>query len=78
MTPGADAYARTGEYISQGLYDSLEETRVGLKGPVGDSDRGGGFSSINVALRKKYELFANFQADQESCRGWRPGTRGLT
>ena len=57
---GADAYARTGEYIAQGLYDSLEETRVGLKGPVG-TPIGGGFSSINVALRKKYELFANFR-----------------
>ncbi len=57
---GADAYARTGEYISQALYDSLEETRVGLKGPVG-TPIGGGFSSINVALRKKYELFANFR-----------------
>ncbi len=57
---GADAYARTGEYISQGLYKSLEETRVGLKGPVG-TPIGGGFSSINVALRKKYELFANFR-----------------
>jgi isocitrate dehydrogenase (NAD+) len=57
---GADAYERTGEYISKGLYASLEETRVGLKGPVG-TPIGGGFSSINVALRKKYELFANFR-----------------
>ena len=50
-----------GSTSAQGLYDSLEETRVGLKGPVGTPIGKGGFSSINVALRRKYELFANFR-----------------
>jgi isocitrate dehydrogenase (NAD+) len=33
---------------------------VGLKGPV-TTPVGGGFSSINVALRQKFELYANFR-----------------
>ena len=33
---------------------------LGLKGPV-TTPIGGGFSSINVALRKQFELFANFR-----------------
>ncbi len=57
---GADAYQQTGEYIPKALYRSLEQTRIGLKGPVA-TPIGGGFSSINVALRKHFELFANFR-----------------
>ena len=57
---GADAFAKTGEYIPKDLYESLERTRVGLKGPV-TTPIGGGFSSINVTLRKKFDLFSNFR-----------------
>ncbi len=57
---GADAFAQTGEYIPKALYDSLEQTRVGLKGPV-TTPIGGGFASINVTLRKKFDLFSNFR-----------------
>src|SRR5207342_2431515 len=49
-----------GEYIPKDLISSLERTRVGLKGPV-TTPVGGGFPSINVALRKKFELYANFR-----------------
>ena len=57
---GAEAHARTGEYIPKSLSTSLEQTRVGLKGPV-TTPIGGGFASINVTLRKQFELFANFR-----------------
>jgi len=57
---GADAYAKTGEYIPKALIESLERTRLGLKGPV-TTPIGEGFQSINVALRKRFELFANFR-----------------
>jgi isocitrate dehydrogenase (NAD+) len=57
---GAEAFEKTGEYIPQGLIESIERTRVALKGPV-TTPVGGGFSSINVALRKKFELYANFR-----------------
>src|SRR5256885_2962135 len=57
---GAEAFAKYKEYIPKALTESIERTRVGLKGPV-TTPIGGGFSSINVELRKKFELFANFR-----------------
>src|ERR1019366_3094688 len=57
---GAEAFERFGEYIPQALYLSIEENKVALKGPV-TTPVGGGFSSINVALRQRFELFANFR-----------------
>ena len=57
---GANAFEKTGEYIPKALYESIEKNRVALKGPV-TTPVGGGFASINVTLRKKFELFANFR-----------------
>src|SRR5438874_51679 len=57
---GADAYEKYHEYIPRELIESIERTRVGLKGPVTTSI-GGGFASINVELRKRFELYANFR-----------------
>src|SRR5215471_16797454 len=57
---GSEAYAKYQEYIPKDLIESIERTGVGLKGPV-TTPIGGGFPSINVALRKKFELFANFR-----------------
>lgn len=55
---GADAYARTAEYIPQALYDSIRRNKVALKGPV-TTPIGEGFKSINVTLRKQFDLYAN-------------------
>jgi isocitrate dehydrogenase (NAD+) len=57
---GAEAFEKYKEYIPKELTESLERTHLGLKGPV-TTPIGGGFSSINVALRKQFELFANFR-----------------
>jgi isocitrate dehydrogenase (NAD+) len=57
---GADAYEKYGEYIPKEVITSIERTRVVLKGPV-TTPVGGGFPSINVALRKKFDLYANFR-----------------
>src|SRR5215472_19073363 len=57
---GSEAFAKYGEYIPKELTHSIERTGLGLKGPV-TTPIGGGFSSINVALRKQFELFANFR-----------------
>jgi isocitrate dehydrogenase (NAD+) len=57
---GAEAYEKYGEYIPKELYASIERNRVALKGPV-TTPIGGGFKSINVTLRKKFDLFANFR-----------------
>jgi isocitrate dehydrogenase (NAD+) len=47
-----------GKTLPQYLLDSLNETRVGLKGPV-TTPVAAGFQSVNVALRKTLDLFAN-------------------
>ena len=57
---GSEAYEKYGEYIPKELIESIEQTGVALKGPV-TTPIGGGFSSINVALRKRFELYANFR-----------------
>ena len=57
---GAQAYEKYGEYIPKELIHSIERTGVGLKGPV-TTPIGGGFASINVELRKHFELYANFR-----------------
>src|SRR6202522_1122063 len=57
---GAEAFEIYGEYIPAALYASIERNRVALKGPV-TTPIGGGFSSINVTLRKRFELYANFR-----------------
>src|SRR5271167_3130565 len=55
---GAEAFEKSGEYIPKDLIESLERTHVGLKGPV-TTPVGGGFQSVNVALRKQFDLYAN-------------------
>jgi isocitrate dehydrogenase (NAD+) len=57
---GAEAFEIHGEYIPAALYESIERNRVALKGPV-TTPIGGGFKSINVTLRKKFDLFANLR-----------------
>src|SRR5207237_10553400 len=57
---GAEAFEKYHEYIPKELTESIERTRVGLKGPI-TTPIGGGFASINVQLRKKFELYANFR-----------------
>jgi len=46
--------------IPQEVIDSLERTRVGLKGPT-TTPVGAGHLSLNVQLRKRLDLFANFR-----------------
>ena len=48
----------SGKTLPQYLIDSMNETHVGLKGPV-TTPVAGGFQSVNVALRKALDLFAN-------------------
>src|SRR5579872_4558007 len=57
---GAEAFEKYKEYIPKGLTESIERTHVALKGPI-TTPIGGGFASINVQLRKQFELYANFR-----------------
>ena len=57
---GAEAFEKHKEYIPKDLYESIERNKIALKGPV-TTPIGGGFASINVTLRKEFELYANFR-----------------
>src|ERR1700743_65362 len=57
---GAEAFEKHKEYIPKELYESIERNKLALKGAV-TTPVGGGFPSINVTLRKKFELYANFR-----------------
>ena len=57
---GAEAFEAHGEYLPAALLESIERNGVALKGPV-TTPVGGGFKSINVTLRKRFDLFANFR-----------------
>ena len=57
---GVLALERQGETLPKTLLDSIRRTRVALKGPV-TTPVGGGFSSVNVGLRKALDLFANLR-----------------
>ncbi len=57
---GVEAQKITGQYLPDAVFTSLAKTKVGLKGPVG-TPIGTGHTSVNVALRKKLNLFVNFR-----------------
>ena len=57
---GEKVYNETGELIPESLYKSIEKNRVALKGPI-TTPIGKGFRSINVYLRKKYDLYSNIR-----------------
>lgn len=57
---GAAALERHGAYLPESLLESIRRNRVALKGPV-TTPIGGGFTSINVTLRQKLSLYANFR-----------------
>jgi len=57
---GAEAYEKNGDILPKAALDSIESDKVAIKGPTA-TPIGGGFSSINVALRKKFDLYSNFR-----------------
>jgi isocitrate dehydrogenase (NAD+) len=57
---GAEALKKYGSTIPKSLMDSFEKNRVALKGPV-TTPVGEGFTSVNVALRQTFNLYANLR-----------------
>ena len=55
---GMAAQERHGELLPQATVDAIARHRVALKGPL-TTPVGGGFSSLNVELRKRFDLYAN-------------------
>jgi isocitrate dehydrogenase (NAD+) len=58
QSAGMAAVAKHGDPIPDATLDSIKRTRVALKGPL-ETPIGEGFRSINVALRKTFDLYAN-------------------
>ena len=57
---GVLALERHGATLPQELLDSILRNKVALKGPV-TTPVGGGFTSVNVGLRKALDLYANLR-----------------
>ena len=55
---GLGAFEATGNPLPDATVASIERTRLALKGPL-TTPVGEGFTSINVALRRHFELYAN-------------------
>jgi isocitrate dehydrogenase (NAD+) len=55
---GLAGVARFGDPIPDSTLDSIKRTKLALKGPL-ETPVGEGYRSINVALRKTFDLYAN-------------------
>lgn len=55
---GADIIPRYGTPLPESVVNSIVKNHIALKGPIG-TPVGGGFPSVNVALRKRLGLYAN-------------------
>ena len=57
---GVAAFEKTGQTLPVELLDSIRQNKVALKGPV-TTPIGGGFTSVNVGLRKALDLYSNLR-----------------
>ena len=57
---GAKEYETNGKLIPDAAFASFDKTKVLLKSPI-TTPIGKGFRSLNVTLRKKYDLYANIR-----------------
>jgi len=55
---GLTALEKYHDPLPQGVIDSIDKNKIALKGPL-TTPVGKGFRSINVALRKEFELYVN-------------------
>jgi len=60
VNAGKKVFEETGSLIPDSVFKSIEKNKVVLKGPI-TTPIGSGFRSVNVALRKKYDLYANIR-----------------
>ena len=57
---GVPAMAKHGTPFPAEALESIRRNRIGLKGPL-TTELGKGFRSVNVALRKEFDLYANLR-----------------
>ena len=67
---GMAGVARCGDPIPDETLDSIKRTKLALKGPL-ETPVGEGFRSINVALRKTFDLYANVRPAHTIASGGR-------
>jgi isocitrate dehydrogenase (NAD+) len=67
---GQSGVAKYGDPIPDATLDSIKRTRIALKGPL-ETPVGEGFRSINVALRKTFDLYANVRPAHTIVQGGR-------
>ena len=60
QTAGADVAEVEGSALPQRVIDSIKKNKIALKAPV-TTPIGKGFRSVNVALRKELDLYANLR-----------------
>jgi len=60
VNAGEDVFKKTGELIPESVFKSIEKNKIVLKSPI-TTPIGAGFRSINVLLRKKYNLNSNIR-----------------
>ena len=57
VNAGAEVYEKEGTVLPDNVIESLKKNKVGLKGPI-TTPVGTGFRSVNVAMRKLFNLYA--------------------
>jgi isocitrate dehydrogenase (NAD+) len=73
---GMAGVALCGDPIPEATLDSIKRTKLALKGPL-ETPVGEGFRSINVALRKTFDLYANVRPAHSIIPGGRYGDLDL-
>ena len=69
---GVGAIERRGSPLPDPTIESIRKTGLALKGPL-TTPKGGGFRSVNVALRKEFDLYANLRPAVDIVPGGRYG-----
>jgi len=57
LLAGEKGHAKTGQWLPEETLQSFKKYRVGIKGPL-ETPVGGGFRSLNVAIRQNLDLYA--------------------
>ncbi|MEO6068263.1 MAG: isocitrate/isopropylmalate dehydrogenase family protein [Gemmatimonadota bacterium] len=72
QSAGMGSVERRGSPLPDPTIDSIRKSGLALKGPL-TTPKGGAFRSVNVALRKEFELFANVRPALDIVPGGRYG-----
>jgi isocitrate dehydrogenase (NAD+) len=67
---GMSAVDKAGTPLPNATLDSIRRTRLALKGPL-TTPVGGGYRSVNVALRQEFDLYANVRPTKTMIPGGR-------